>query len=66
MHAVADYILIGGKIIDQDRLLIEKEKENSSKAKIIMATLNQEGTDIGEERLEKFKNIRVINHAHFN
>ena len=57
MHGIADYILIGGKITDIDRELIEKEKANSQKAEIIIASLNEGGTDIASESLMGFENI---------
>ncbi|MDO8460649.1 MAG: phosphoglycerate kinase [Nanoarchaeota archaeon] len=57
MHGIADHILIGGKITDIDRELIEKEKVKSEKAKIIIAELTQEGRDIDSASLKEFENI---------
>ncbi len=57
MQAVADHILIGGKLTDQDIDLIEKEKAKSQRAEIIIASLNEEGTDIASESLMEFENI---------
>ena len=57
MQGIADHILIGGKLTDQDRDLIEEEKAKSQRAEIIIASLNEEGTDIASESFMGFENI---------
>ncbi len=55
MHDIADYILIGGKITDEDRKTIENIK--SDNAKIIIAQSSEDKKDIIKTSLSEFENI---------
>lgn len=57
MHKIADHILIGGKLTDQDRTLIEAERIKSEKAKISVARSTMDGMDIEWESLKEFEDI---------
>jgi len=60
MHRFADYVLIGGKMADEDKILIKEQHEDiaSKKALLLVADHNPEKTDITRISLENF--IQVI------
>lgn len=59
MHTFADYVLVGGELADQDKILIKEQHEDitSNKALLIVADLNSEGTDVTKTSLENFLQI---------
>lgn len=67
MHKIADYILVGGKLADEVKILlkIQHEKINSGdsgrKSALLIADLNREGTDITPKSAENF--LQILNLA---
>lgn len=63
MHEFADYVLIGGKIAQETRVLlkVQHEKIESRKSALLVADLNQQETDITEKDAENF--LQIINLA---
>jgi phosphoglycerate kinase len=59
MHKIADYILVGGEIVEQDKILnkITTEDIKGEKAIIILADLNSTEKDISLKSLENFLQI---------
>ena len=55
MHDTASYILIGGKVTDEDKGKIEKVISN--KSKIIIAEFVEGGKDISKTTISEFENI---------
>lgn len=60
MHRFADYVLIGGKLADEDKILIKEQHEDitSKKALLLVADNSPEKTDITRISLENF--IQVV------
>lgn len=59
MHHVADYVLVGGEIAEQDRVLIkvQHEKIKGQKSAVIVSESNEESTDIDNKSVENFCQI---------
>lgn len=59
MHRFADYVLVGGEIAVQDKVLIKEQHEEilGHKAMLIVADTNSEKTDITQKSLENFLQI---------
>ena len=59
MHHVADYVLVGGEIAEQDRVLIkvQHEKITGRKSAVLVADSNKDKTDIDSKSVENFKQI---------
>lgn len=59
MHKFADYVLVGGELAEQDRVLIEEQHKNTvnQKAMLLIADLNSDKTDITQKSLENFLQI---------
>ncbi|PIP74358.1 MAG: phosphoglycerate kinase [Candidatus Levybacteria bacterium CG_4_10_14_0_2_um_filter_35_8] len=59
MHKIADYILVGGEIAEQDKILlkVQNEKVTSRKTVLLVADLLENGKDITEKSAENFKQI---------
>lgn len=55
MHDIADFILIGGKITDEDRKIIKGLR--SDKAKIVIAESSENSKDITKKTISEFENI---------
>jgi len=63
MHRIADYVLVGGEIAEQTRVLIkvQHEKIPGSKSMVLIADLSENGEDITPKSVENFK--QVLNSA---
>ncbi len=63
MHKLADYVLVGGKIAEETRVLlkVQHEKVESRKSALLVADLNNEETDITPKDAENF--LQIINLA---
>ncbi|OGH13931.1 MAG: hypothetical protein A2860_04385 [Candidatus Levybacteria bacterium RIFCSPHIGHO2_01_FULL_37_33] len=61
MHQIADYVLIGGLIAEQTKVLlkVQHEKVEGRKSALLVADLNPDETDINENSVENF--IQIIN-----
>ena len=61
MHKLADYVLVGGELAEQDKVLIREQHENTpaQKAFLLIADLNSEKTDITKISLENFLQIII-------
>ena len=59
MHHVADYVLVGGEIAEQDRVLIkvQHEKITGQKSAVIVSEPNEDGSDIDSKSVENFCQI---------
>lgn len=59
MHKVADYVLVGGEIAEQDKILIrvQHEKIKGAKSAVLVADLAEDGLDITEKDAESFAQI---------
>lgn len=59
MHHVADYVLVGGEIAEQTRVLIkvQHEKITGQKSAVLVSESNRDGTDIDEKSVENFCQI---------
>ena len=59
MHKLADYVLVGGELAEQDKVLIREQHENTpaQKAFLLIADLNSEKSDITRISLENFLQI---------
>jgi phosphoglycerate kinase len=59
MHHVADYVLVGGEIAEQTRVLIKVQHEKISgvKSAVLVSESNDEGTDITPKSVENFCQI---------
>ncbi len=59
MHHVADYVLVGGEIAEQDRVLIkvQHEKITGQKSAVIVSESNEKGSDINQKSVENFCQI---------
>lgn len=59
MHKVADYVLVGGEIAEQDRVLIkvQHEKLEGNKGIVIVADSNDSKSDITPKSVENFCQI---------
>ncbi len=59
MHRFADYVLVGGEIAEQDRILIkvQHEKIAGRKSVVLVSETNKFGTDITSKSVENFKQI---------
>lgn len=59
MHRFADYVLVGGELAEQGKVLIEEQHRNilEQKAMLLVADLNTDKTDITQMSLENFLQI---------
>jgi phosphoglycerate kinase len=59
MHHVADYVLVGGEIAEQTRVLIkvQHEKIKGIKSAVLVSESNKKGTDINSKSVENFCQI---------
>ncbi|MBI4097720.1 MAG: phosphoglycerate kinase [Candidatus Levybacteria bacterium] len=59
MHRFADYVLVGGELAEQDKILIEEQRKKSTdhEAMLFVADLNSDKTDITQKSLENFLQI---------
>lgn len=59
MHHVADYVLVGGQIAEQDRVLIkvQHEKITGQKSAVIVSEMSADGKDIDQKSIENFCQI---------
>ena len=59
MHSFADYVLVGGELAEQDKILIKEQHKDitSQKALLIVADLNKDKSDITNMSLENFLQI---------
>lgn len=59
MHHVADYVLVGGEIAEQDRVLIkvQHEKITGQKSAVIVSEPSENGLDIDQKSVENFCQI---------
>jgi len=59
MHKIADYILVGGEIAEQDKILlkVQSEKVNGRKPVLLVADLTENGKDITQKSAENFNQI---------
>ncbi len=59
MHHVADYVLVGGEIAEQDRVLItvQHEKLEGQKSAVIVGESTDDKTDIDQKSIENFNQI---------
>lgn len=59
MHHVADYVLVGGEIAEQDRVLIkvQHEKIPGQKSAVIVSEPSENGKDIDQKSVENFCQI---------
>src|SRR3972149_10168357 len=59
MHAIADYVLVGGEIAEQTRVLIKVQHEEikGPKSAVLVADLREDGFDITPKSIENFKQI---------
>ncbi len=59
MHRVADYVLVGGEIAEQTRVLIKVQHEKivGRKSAVLVSESNQEETDITPKSVENFCQI---------
>jgi len=59
MHHVADYVLVGGEIAEQDKVLIQvqHEKLEGPKSVVLVAEMNESGFDITPKSVENFLQI---------
>lgn len=56
MLKTADHVLVGGEIVSRSEILLRRTPD-SEEYKLSLADLNQDGTDISDESIEKFKEI---------
>lgn len=63
MHKVADYVLVGGEIAEQDKILIQvqHEKLEGKKSVVLVAEMAESKKDITPKSVENF--IQIINLA---
>lgn len=63
MHHIADYVLVGGKIAGENKVLIkvQHEKISGKKSVVLVADNTPDGTDITEKDTENF--IQILNLA---
>lgn len=63
MHRIADYVLVGGKIAQETKILVKAQHEKiiGSKAVLLIADLKTDGSDITEKDAENF--LQIINLA---
>lgn len=63
MHHLADFVLVGGEIADQIKVLlkVQHEKKSPKRSILLVADLIDSGFDITEKSTENF--IQVLNHA---
>ena len=61
MHHVADYVLVGGEIAEQTRVLIkvQHEKITGRKSAVIVSEPSEDGNDIDQKSIENFSNANV-------
>ncbi len=59
MHAIAEYVLVGGEIAEQTRVLIrvQHEKIQGNKSMLLVADLVESGLDITPKSVENFKQV---------
>jgi phosphoglycerate kinase len=59
MHRVADYVLVGGEIAEQDRVLIkvQHEKTSGNKSMVFVADMVESSLDITPKSVENFKQV---------
>ena len=59
MHSIADFVLVGGEIAEQDKILIrvQHEKIKGTKGAVIVADLTEDRLDITPKSVENFAQI---------
>ena len=59
MHAIAEYVLVGGEIAEQTRVLIKVQHETikGPKSAVLVADLREDNFDITQKSIENFKQI---------
>lgn len=59
MHRIADYVLVGGKIAEETRILVKVQHEKiiGSKAALLVADIMPNGSDITQKDAENFLQI---------
>jgi phosphoglycerate kinase len=59
MHAVADYVLVGGELAEQTKVLAHEEhrKIRGQKAELIVADMISDNTDITQDSVKEFEEI---------
>ncbi len=59
MHKIADYVLVGGKIAEESKVLVKEQhaKLSGKKSVLLVADLNGQGTDVTEKDAENFLQI---------
>jgi len=56
MLKIADHVLVGGEIVSRSEILLRRTPD-SEEYKLVLADLNQDGTDINDESVQKFTKI---------
>ncbi len=59
MHHIADYVLVGGEIAEQDKVIIkvQHERVTGQKSAVVVSESNEDGTDIDQKSIENFCQI---------
>lgn len=59
MHRIADYVLVGGEIAEQDKVLIkvQHEKISGQKSVVLVADVKENSKDITDKSVENFEQI---------
>lgn len=59
MHSIADYVLVGGEIAEHTKELakVAHEKIEGQKSELLVADLTPDNEDIGQESINKFKEV---------
>jgi phosphoglycerate kinase len=59
MHRIADYVLVGGKLVEDTKTLlrIQHEKLGGRKSALLIADLNEDQTDVTQKSVENFLQI---------
>lgn len=62
MHKVADYVLVGGQIAEQDKILlqVQEEKQGEHKCVVLVADNTADGLDITSKDTENFIQIFML------
>ncbi len=62
MHAIADYVLVGGKIAQESKVLLKEQHARiiGRKSVLLVADSNTEGSDITEQDAENFLQIIAL------
>ncbi|MGE5041683.1 MAG: phosphoglycerate kinase [Candidatus Levyibacteriota bacterium] len=62
MHKIADYVLVGGQIAEQDKILmgVQEEKQGDHKCVVLVADNTEDGLDITPKDTENFIQIFML------